>query len=192
MTKDAPRLAPAASLMIMVASTVVFARVVVEIAVVAREHLWQLAPPLLAMMVGMAGVGLVLRLRVGGELTAPAPDEPPSDLRSAVVFGALYAVVLVCVAFARRHFGDSGLYAVAAVSGLTDMDAITLSSAQLVGRGELEVGQAWRMILVGGMANLVLKGGIAVVAGHRALRRPLLVSFAASLAVGAGILAFWP
>lgn len=192
MTRDAPRLAPAASLMILVASTVVFGRVVGEIAAVARDHLWQLAPPLLVMMAGMTLIALVLRMRVSEELHAPAPDDPPSDLKSAVLFGALYAVVLVCVAFARRHFDSSGLYLVAAISGLTDMDAITLSSAQLVSRGELEVDTAWRMILVGGMSNLVLKGGIVLVAGHRSLRRPVFLAFAASLAVGAGVLALWP
>lgn len=192
MTRDAPRLAPAAGLMIVVASTVVFARVVGEIAAVARPHLWDLAPPLLAMMAGMAAVALVLRLRVSEELHAPAPEEPPSDLRSAVIFGALYAVVLVAVAFARRHFDSSGLYLVAAISGLTDMDAITLSSAQLVSRGELEVGRAWRMILVGGMSNLVLKAGIVLALGHRDLRRPVFLAFGASLAVGGAILAFWP
>jgi uncharacterized membrane protein (DUF4010 family) len=192
MTRGAERMAPAAALMVVVASTVVFARVVGEIAFVARDHLWQLAPPLLAMMAGMIVIVLVLRLRVSEQLHAPAPEDPPSDLRSAVLFGALYAVVLVCVAFARRNMDESGLYLVAAVSGLTDMDAITLSSAQLVGRGELEVGTAWRMIMVGGMANLALKGGIVLAAGHRALRRPVLTSFAASLALGGAILAFWP
>lgn len=192
MTKSSARMAPAAALMVMVASTVVFARVVGEIAFVSRPHLWQLAPPLLAMMAGMTVIAFLLKLRVAEELHAPAPDEPPSDLRSAVIFGALYAVVLVGVAFARHNFDDSGLFVVAAISGLTDMDAITLSSAQLVGRGELEVSTAWRMILVGGMSNLGLKGGIVLVAGHRALRRPIFISFAASLAVGAAILAFWP
>jgi len=192
MTRETPRLAPGAALMIVVASTVVFARVLGEIAAVARGFFWQLAPPLLAMMAGMAVVALLLRMRVSQELDAPAPKDPPSDLRSAVVFGGLYAVVLVAVAFARRHLGDEGLYTVAAISGLTDMDAITLSSAQLVARGELEVATAWRMILIGGMSNLCLKGGIVILAGDRALRRPVMISFAASLAVGGLVLAFWP
>lgn len=192
MTRETARMVPAASLMILLASTVVFARVVGEIAAVARAHLWQMAPPLLAMMAGMTLIALVLWARISKELHLPAPDDPPSDLRSAVLFGAVYAVVLVCVAFARRHFDDGGLYLVAALSGLTDMDAITLSSAQLVSRGELGVDTAWRMILVGGMSNLVLKGGIVLAAGHRSLRRPVFAAFAASLAVGTAILTLWP
>ena len=59
----------------------------------------------------------------GGRPTiAEARDaEPPSDLKSAVLFGALYAAVLFAVSFARERLGSGGLYAVAALSGLTDM-----------------------------------------------------------------------
>lgn len=192
MTRSRAAIVPSASVMIMVASTVVFGRVVVEIAVVSRDALPIMAPPLLLMMTAMAGVALILHLRAGEALKAPPPEDPPSDLKSAVVFGALYAVILVAVAFARRSLGDGGLYLVSAVSGLTDMDAITLSSAQLVERGQLEAGTAWRMVLLGGMANLAFKAGIVVSAGHRTLRRPVGAAFAASVAVGVALMVLWP
>lgn len=192
MTSARRGLVPGAALMIVIASTVVFGRVVAEVAVVSRGYLPVMAPPLLVMMVGMAGIAAVMYWRSGEALRAPPPDEPPSDLRSAVAFGALYAVILVAVAFARRHLGEGGLYLVSAVSGLTDMDAITLSSAQLVESGSLEPGIGWRMILVGGISNLAFKAGIVVSAGDRALRKPVLTAFAASALLGVTLMVFWP
>ncbi|HSG46265.1 MAG TPA: DUF4010 domain-containing protein, partial [Longimicrobiales bacterium] len=88
MTASRKEIIPSATLMIVVASTVVFGRVVVEIAVVARDFLPVMAPPLLLMMLGMAGVATILHFRAGAALKAPPPDEPPSTLRSAVLFGA--------------------------------------------------------------------------------------------------------
>ena len=66
------------------------------------------------------------------------------------MFGLLYALVLLGVAVARHHFGQAGLFTVAAISGLTDMDAITLSTANLVNSNHLDPGTAWRVILTGG------------------------------------------
>lgn len=192
LTVDRPNQVPGAAVMIILASTVVFARVVGEVWVVARPHLMVIAPPLLVMMLGLAGVAALLYRKQGEAMNAPPPEDPPSDLGSAVAFGLVYGVVLVAVAFTRRHVGEEWLYLVSAVSGLTDMDAITLSSAQLVQRGELAPGTAWRMILVGGMANVVFKGGLVLSLGHRSLRRPVLLGFAASLLLGGGILLLWP
>jgi uncharacterized membrane protein (DUF4010 family) len=97
--------------------------------------------------------------------------EPPSSLRSAVVFGLLYAAVLFAVAAAKEYFGNAGLYGVAFLSGLTDMDAITLSTAQLVKVGRLDPTAGWRLILLGGMANLAFKAGAVALLGSPALRR---------------------
>ena len=48
----------------------------------------------------------------------------------------------------QTYFGDAGLYGVAAISGLTDVDAITLSVANLADAGRVETGAAWRAILL--------------------------------------------
>jgi uncharacterized membrane protein (DUF4010 family) len=100
--------------------------------------------------------------------------------------------VLVAVAFAREHAGTGGLYAVAALSGLTDVDAITLSTAQLVRAGRLEVDNGWRLILVGALANLVFKGGAVALLGHRRLTSRVASLFAVALAGGMVILVAWP
>ena len=100
-----------------------------------------------------------------------------------MLFGLLYAVILFAVAAGRQWLGDRGLYLIAAVSGLTDVDAITLSTAQLIKRGELEVDTGWRMILLGSLSNLVFKGAAVAVLGHRRLLRRVSIVFGIVLAV---------
>lgn len=175
-----------------IASTVVFVRVAVEVAATAPSHLRQLLPPLLVMMGWCGAVGFALyRLSPRTDVSF-AGKETPSELRGAVIFGLLYAIVLVAVAAARQYLDDSGLYLAALLSGLTDMDAITLSTSRLVSAGHIEHDTGWRMILVGGLANLVFKGGMAAVLGAAAFLRPLLIAFGAMIAGGGLILLLWP
>jgi uncharacterized membrane protein (DUF4010 family) len=183
---------PALAAISLIASSIVFVRVIVEVVLTAPGHLRALLPPLLAMTVWFGLVAVVAhRLsRASGE---GAPNEQaPSELKSAVLFGLLYAVVLVTVAAAREHFGNSGLYVAAALSGLTDVDAITLSTSRLVTTAHLDTATAWRMILLGGLANVVFKMGLVVALGARPFIRPALIGFGTALAGGAAILFFWP
>jgi uncharacterized membrane protein (DUF4010 family) len=176
----------------LIASAIVFVRVMAEVSIAAPAHLKEMLPPLLAMMFWFGLVAAMAHRIAEKKGTHVADESPPSELKSAVLFGLLYAVVLIAVAAAREHYGHSGLYLAAALSGLTDMDAITLSTSRLVSTAHLEPGIAWRMILVGGMANVVLKMGLATVLGARAFLKPLLLGMGASLVGGAAILAFWP
>jgi uncharacterized membrane protein (DUF4010 family) len=176
----------------LIASAIVFVRVIVEVVVAAPSHWQSLLPPLVAMMVWFGLVAFVayrLSMKSGKQM---ASESPPSELKSAVLFGLLYAGVLVAVAAAREHFGPSGLYVAAALSGLTDMDAITLSTSRLVSSGHLESATGWRMILTGGIANVVFKGGLVAVLGDRAFIRPALIGLGVAALGGAAILLLWP
>jgi uncharacterized membrane protein (DUF4010 family) len=182
----------AAAIVIMAASTVVFARVMFEVAVVAPAVLGAVAPPLGAMM------GFMLVVTVGAfwtsrsRIDAPEQSEAPSDLTAAVIFGLLYAGVLLLVAAVKDSFGQTALYAVAGISGLTDMDAITLSTAQLMNSGSIETPTGWRLILVGAIANLVFKAGAIAVLGAPELLKRILVLFGISAAGGVALLLLWP
>lgn len=182
-----------AALVVMLASTVVYGRVLVEIAAVAPHSFRALAPPVGAML-GLSIVLCVVMWLFNHKQRQDAPDPGgnPAELKSALAFGALYALVLLAVAFARDRFGTAGLYAVAAISGLTDMDAITLSTSRLVEGGGLEPGSGWRAILIASMSNLVFKAGIVAALGSRKLLWRVALLFAAALAGGAVILWLWP
>lgn len=181
-----------AALVIMIASSTVFVRVLIEVAAVAPHHFVQIAPPLVTMLgaCAMISAGAFHFTRTqSAELTSP---RNPAQLKSALVFGALYAAVILAVAAAKDYLGPAGMFVVAVVSGLTDMDAITLSTAQLTDAGRMDVETCWRVILIASLSNLVFKGGIVALLGGRELLRPIAVLFGIALAAGVAILWRWP
>jgi len=183
---------PMASLVILIASTIVFGRVLLEIGVVAPEFLSSTAAPLGILMGLMAILCIVLFLRVGQNgINTPTHDNP-AQLKAALIFGGLYAVVLLAVAAAKAHFGTSGMYLVAALSGLTDMDAITLSTAELVKEGRVTAATGWRVILLAALSNLIFKGGVVALLGSRRLLISISILFSIALTGGVLLLVFWP
>ena len=191
-SRHAPEVVGMAAFAIVIASTIVFARLIFEIALVAPELLSALAPPLVVIMLVMGVLAAVLYFARGAEVEQVPLDEDPSELKAAVLFGLLYAAILFAVAAGQQWLGHRGLYLVAAISGLTDMDAITLSTAQLIKRGELDVDTGWRMILLGSLSNLVFKGAAVAVLGHRRLLRRVSIAFGVVLLCGGLLLVLWP
>ena len=92
----------------------------------------------------------------------------------------------------HERFGATMLYPVAVLSGLTDVDAITLSTAQLFREGRLTPDTAWRVIFVASLANLVFKGGVVAMLGGPTLRRRLVPAFAGLTIAGILLAVFWP
>ena len=187
-----PSLAPLGALVIMIASCISIARVILEIGAVAAGSFAALAPPLVALLVACCVItgGLWFGSR-GGQTEMPAQGNP-TEIKAALFFGFIYALVLLGVAFAKDRFGTGGLYAMAMISGLTDMDAITLSTAQLANTGSLPAATAWRAILIGAMANFVFKLGAVAILGPRALTLRVAAAFALVLAAAGCILWLWP
>ena len=180
-----------AVLVVWIASGVVFVRVMLEIGAVAPDFLPTAAGPLSVMLAVFLGLAAV-RWRTGAQ-PGESPLEPgnPSELKPAILFGVLYAVVLLVLAAAEDLLGDTGLYAAAFLSGLTDVDAITLSTSRLVATEGLDPSTGWRIILVGALSNLVFKLGMAATLGSRRFARRLGALVAVALVVGGGILYFW-
>lgn len=178
--------------MALIASAMAFVRLLVEVVIVASDHLGGLLPPLIAMMLWVALIAAVAYRFAEKADTQPVDEHPPSEMKNAVALGLLYALVLVIVAYTREHNSSSGLYLAAFLSGLPDMSAITLSTSRLVTTGHLETSIAWRMILVGGMANLVFKIFFVLTLGSRAYIKPALLGLLLSIAGGVALVAFWP
>lgn len=194
--RSASDLAPAAALVILLASCVTYLRVLVEVGVVGRSFLPSVSVAMLPPLGAMILASFVVWLRARRErIEAPEPKNP-TQFTSALAFGALYAVVLFAVAFAKERLGQSGVYGVAIFSGLTDMDALTLSTAELVvsprsegGEAALDAVAGSRVILVGTMANLVFKGAVVAVLGGRRLTTLVSIGFGAVFIVSAITLA---
>lgn len=186
---SAPASAGLAALVILVAGAVVYVRVITLIAIVAPRQVGTMLPALGIMAGVSAAVAAVLYFASRERQVPMAEQGNPAELRLALTFAAIYAVISFVVAAAKAEFGVQALYPVAVVSGLTDMDAITLSSSQLVAQERLEPGSAWRIILVASLSNLVFKGILAATLGGRPLIRIVLPAFGAILA--AGVLILW-
>jgi uncharacterized membrane protein (DUF4010 family) len=106
----------------------------------------------------------------------------PTNLLTALTFAAAYALVLLLAAWAAETIGDRGVYALALISGLTDVDAITLSSLRLLGSGTLQLSSALTAIALAVGANLVVKAALTAGIGGPALRGPAAVAFALPVA----------
>ena len=176
---------------IMLATAVMYARVIVEMSIAAPSAIWSLVWPIVI----LAGATLAISLGVWVTvMRAPVKlpeQENPTELKAALIFALIYAAVLLLVAWARDMVGDSGTYIVAAVSGVADMDAITLSTARLVQNDQLEPSTAWRAVIVGSIANMAFKTGIAAWLGGRRLALALGAAFAGAAIVGAGLILLW-
>lgn len=191
-TVGVPSSSWASAIVIMVASTIAFARVLLEIGVVAPSFLPIAFRPIVLLMILQA-------LLAGGmwfwgrKLSTEMPVQGnPSELKSALTFAAAYAVVVFAVAAGKHHFGERGLYVVAALAGLTDMDAITLSTAQLVSAARLDADHGWRVILLASLANVAFKSLIVMVMGQRQLLARVVPLFGLVLLAGVAMLFFWP
>jgi uncharacterized membrane protein (DUF4010 family) len=92
----------------------------------------------------------------------------------------------------QTHFPGRGLYAVAALAGLTDVDAITLSMASCVGKGECVAQAGVAAIVIAALANTLLKCAMVIALGALGLRRPILGATAAIVAAGLVALALAP
>jgi uncharacterized membrane protein (DUF4010 family) len=104
----------------------------------------------------------------------------------AIQFAILYALIVLLVRWAQDVFGGTGLYVASFFSGLTDLDAISLSLAQLQKAGHLAANEGTRALLVAAMANALLKAGFAAALGSASMRRPVLLVLGATAALAAG------
>jgi uncharacterized membrane protein (DUF4010 family) len=180
----APGVIGPAAIVIMIASTVVFGRLLLEIATVAPAFLPTVAPWLTALLLLSAVSSFALWFRSDKNHEEMPEQENPSELKSALVFGLIYAVVLFVVAAVKELYGSRGVYAVAALSGLTDVDAITLSTAQLVNAGRLNADDGWKLIVVAAISNLIFKAGAVAALGRRKLFVRILPAYGIVIVAG--------
>lgn len=177
---------------IMLASAVLYVRLLVLLAVVAPTILRVAAVPIAIIGVAAGALALVAWMRMPKRRSSLPDQRNPAQLLSALSFGAIYAVILLAVAFAQEHLGSAGVYATAAIGGLADLDAITLSNAQLSASGNVAASTAWRAIVVASIANGLTKVVIVIALGGRPLARRTVPLFAILFAVSLAVLLLWP
>ena len=185
-SRQSPERAAALALGILVAWTVMFVRIPVLVAVVSPRLAATLAPAMAVLGFPCLAIAFTLwrRQRSGGKATVRA-GENPFELGQAIRFGLLFGVVSFAAKAAQVYLGDAGLYLAGALAGLTDVDAIALSMANLTSGDALQVDVAARAVVIGAVSNTILKGLLAASMGAPTLRRIVLPAMAAILAAGA-------
>lgn len=189
-TREAPDSSRVAALVIMIATTIVYIRVLLEIQLVAPRFLPTAAPRIGAMMAVSVLLCALWWWRIPREKSELPEQENPAEIKPAIFFGLMYAFILLLVAAVRHYLGSSALFLVAGISGLTDMDAITLSTSRLVHAGQLEPRNGWQMIVLAAMSNLVFKAGMVATLGSRELLKEIAVLFGLSMVGGVAVLIF--
>lgn len=175
---------------VLLAWTVMFLRVVLTVAIVNRRLLAQVLVPFTVMALVAAGAagffyrrGLQAHARLEQKTDLPVTN--PFSLTASIQFGLLFAVVLLVVSFAQRYFPGSGVYAVAALAGLTDVDAITLSMSEFA-RQQGNVTLAAGAIAIAAISNTVVKCGLVMFLGSAAMRTRVVAATMTVLVSGLG------
>lgn len=199
-SKDEGNAAPAAALAsgVLLAWGVMFVRVLVEVLVVNRDLVPKVAVPFAAMgTAALVAAGLLYRQGVVERRTAgggaAAPDVPlsnPFKLTAAVKFAAFFALVLLVVKVAQGRLPGAGVYVVAALAGLSDVDAITLSMAEYAKVASPRV--AANAIGIAALANTLAKCLLVAILGGESLRRPIVLATGALFAAGAAAMLLGP
>lgn len=190
-SKAHPAQSRALALGILLAWTVMFVRVVAEVAAVNRALVPRVASAVGALtLAGLVAIGLLHRGRHLAPATASvATPKNPLELRVAIRFAFLFAAITLGARVAEVYFGDAGLYAAGALAGLSDVDAITLAMANLAARSPEHVAVATHTIVIAALSNTGAKCGLVFALGSGPLRRAM-APIAAGLAA-AGLVGMW-
>lgn len=181
-----PAISSGCTLAIVLASTVMFGRILAIVAVLNVSLLRFVAFPMSAMMLGGAiATGMLYR---GSRPLAAAEEvhfKNPFELGSALKFGVLFSVVLIASKAGPQYFGSSGSYITGLVSGAAEVDAITISMSRLAHEG-LDPNIATTTILIAAISNTAVKAGMALAVGGWSFGRKMLAAFAFMLLLGSG------
>jgi len=174
MSKTSPAtLTNALSAGVIAASGLMYGRVLVEAYVIEPELGRRLLVPLGILFVAVEGAAFVWWKRSQGSSTKDPELElaNPLTLTSALQFGALYGVIIFASKALLDRASEASLNIVGAVSGINDVDAITLSTADLVETSGLDPQVGAQVVIAAVAVNTLVKAGMAVALGNRQLGR---------------------
>jgi len=166
------------------ACTIMFPRILFEVYVVnagLATQLW--IPVLLISIAGFGSASLIYKFRKGKPGSNGIILKNPLDFSTAIKFAFLYAAVQWLVKYSSIHFGDSGTYIAGAISGITDVDAITLSMAKISKAGG-DANLAINTILIAALSNTLVKFIIISALGSVELRKTAFFGFFAMFLTG--------
>ena len=190
-SKEQPEQASPLALGILLAWTIMFFRVIIMVGIISR-------PLGLRLLLGMGIMGveclaicfLLWRGQKTTEKGSVSAGENPFELSQAVKFGLLYGVITFGAKAAQVYLGGAGLYIAGALAGLTDVDAISLSMANMAQQDPANIDAAARAVIIAALSNTVVKAGMAVSMGSIPLRKRMLPFSILIVVTGASVAFF--
>lgn len=167
---------------ILAASTIMFPRILLECWIINPQLAGRLLIPVLLMTASGALTAYFLLSKPDGVDLQEVKLTNPLNFRVALQFAALYMGVQWLVAFSLDRYGSGGMYVASLLSGVTDMDAITLSMARLDLKGSGDL--ALNSILLAALANSLFKYGIVMVVGGRPIFVNATIAFSSLIVSG--------
>ncbi len=178
---------------ILVACGIMFPRVLLVAVIIYPDMLAHLWMPVLVMSLIVFAPVLVLWRRVNRRSEQPAAPtvlQNPMELKSALVFGLLLALVVLLGQGLKEWLGETGIYLLAAISGITDVDALNLTLSRMASAGDILPGLAAMGILIAATSNSLVKGVLALSIGGPTLGLRVFVPLLVAGLTGIGLVWF--
>ena len=178
-SKEMPQLGQIFAVAVILASAVMFPRVLLQIGVFNQALMSNIALPMLATgAAGLLTAGFLYWRSKGSTTESEEINfDNPFSLKSALTFGLVFASVLVVTRVATAYLGEAWLPLVAIMSGLTDADAIAFSVSDLQKAGLISIDWASFNLVLGSISNTAMKLFLVFSLGSRSLFKHCLVPF---------------
>lgn len=186
-SREKPEYASVYGAGIVLASSVMLVRVFILTSIFAFSVAQNLILPLFLMLMGsLIPAILIWRKKEEKAQTGALDPGNPLDIKNALFFGSLYIATTLLMYYSRQWLNPSMVYVTAAVTGIADIDAITLSTAKWAAQEQAQNTLAQRLILVAILSNSIFKLTVSILRGAPALRATALQGF--GLVLGAGLI----
>jgi uncharacterized membrane protein (DUF4010 family) len=191
--KETPESAVPASRYAIISNAVLFPRMLLIVVVVSPTLAIAASPSFAAMMLAGFIAAVILASNPGndgkGKGVSTSTFRNPFSIRPALEFGVVFTLVLLVTRVAKHYAGYGGQMVVSAISGLVDVDAISLTLAGFVQSGTSAARDAVIGMTLAAGVNAIFKSAVAQTSHQPAFYLRLLAGFAIMFAVGA--VAIW-
>jgi uncharacterized membrane protein (DUF4010 family) len=185
---DAPESAVPAARYAIIANSILFPRMLLLIAVVSPKLAIAASPAFAAMMIAGLAAAMVLASAKATKKRSGVADSTfnnPFSIRPALQFGVVFTLVLLITRVAKHYAGYGGQMVVSAISGLVDVDAISLTLAGFVQAGTSPARDAVIGLTLAAGVNAIFKSAVARTSRQPAFYLRLMAGFVIMFAVGA-------